>query len=327
MAARPIVRKPLKPSTGFGPGRGLTAAAVLLAVALGAVPAQGQAPAGERADAARLAALVQDLRQIVADAEQSGGVPPEVVDRLRLLIERYDVPYPHLIVRDAFRDGTLSRDPPWRVLSGDWQAVAGSVVSPPAGPAIATPEPPAQADAEGLQDKLNTVTRLVERLQSLDPTQLPEAAGRAVEADGPARLALPLHLPHAFRVALRFALEDEPGRHAVALVLEETRNGRVSDGWRLSIEPFGRRSRLTLERLSGIGGTTLGSTTLDISLAGGEVHRLALERSEQGVMTLRLNEAPILRVQDRRFPPTADRLLLERSGGRLIVSEVEVLGR
>lgn len=305
--------------------RACVRAALLAAVLLGAaLPAGAQSDDFSPAADPRVQAMVEELRRLADKAEATESADPALLESLRELAARYDQPFAHQIVRDTFQDGTFRSDPSWHVLSGDWQAVAGSVVSPPAGPALATPPP--EADAEALKEKLDTVTRLVDRMRSLaEPEADAEAPVAPPVLPAPAetaRLALPVQIPSVFRLRTLLTLEDEPGRHAAALLMRETADGRTRDGYRLSITAFATRSRLTLERLSALGGQMLGSAILDESLATGEVYTVALERRRDGMMSVMLNGETLVTAFDRRSPPALDQLVLEREAGRLIVSEV-----
>lgn len=287
---------------------------------------QGGAAAQERTGAeadARTQALVEDLRRVIGDAQARDVARDDLLRTLQGLVDRYDQPYAHLIARDTFQDGNITTSPTWRILSGDWQAVAGSVVSPPTGPALVTPAQPPD-DAEALREKLGAVTRMVERLRHGEQAAPPDGQqGAAMPVQEPARLALPVAIPDAFRIRLLVTLEDDPGDHEVAVVLREG-EGERAQGYRLSIERLGSRSRLVLSRIGGIGSTTLASETLDDSLSGGQVRTLTLERTPQGRLRVLLDERVVIDSRDPRRPPDLDRLVLERGGGRLIVSLVEV---
>lgn len=266
---------------------------------------------------------MEDLRRVIGDAEARDVPRADLLQTLKGLVDRYDEPFAHVLVRDTFQDGTYASDPAWRVLSGDWQAVAGSVVSPPTGPALTTPvQPPDDVDA--LRERIGAVTELVERLRNKDePAPPPPPVQAPTTRPAPAALALPVAIPQAFRVRLLVTLEDEPGAHAVALRLTDG-DAKRDQGYRLAIESFGSRSRLVLSRDSGLGESTLASLTLPQTLAGGEVRDLALERDGDGTFRVLLGEAPVLTAKDPRRAPDLRRLVLERTGGRLIVSLVEV---
>lgn len=299
--------------------RNLAPTLALAAVCLAAPPAVAEEPQGD----GRTQALVEDLNRVIAEAEARDLPRDELLRTLKGLVERYDAPFGHLIVRDTFQDGTLHRDPAWHELSGQWQAVAGSVVSPPTGPALETPAAPPD-DAEALREKLAAVTGMVERLRNgEEPPAPPPPAQAAPLHEPPSRLALPVNVPQAFRVRLLVTLEDEPGDHEAALLLTEG-EGRRAEGYRLGIERFGSRSRLVLSRVGGIGSTTLASETLPGLISGGEVHSLLLERTADGMLRVQLDDHTVIDTRDPRRPPEMHRLVLERSGGRLIVSLVEV---
>ncbi|SOD98921.1 hypothetical protein [Caenispirillum bisanense] len=294
------------------------AALLLLAALVQPAAAQEGAPSDPRTQA-----LVEDLRRVIGDAEARDVPRDHLLQTLKGLVGRYDEPFAHVLVRDTFQDGTYTSDPAWRVLSGDWQAVAGSVVSPPTGPALTTPTQPPD-DVEALRERIGAVTELVERLRKKDEPAPPPAPVQApTTRPAPAAVALPVAIPQAFRVRLLVTLEDEPGAHAVALRLTDG-DAKRDQGYGLAIESFGSRSRLVLSRDSGLGESTLASQTLPYTLAGGEVRDLVLERTVDGTFRVLLGEAPVLTAKDPRRAPDLRRLVLERTGGRLIVSLVEV---
>ncbi|EKV32173.1 hypothetical protein C882_3237 [Caenispirillum salinarum AK4] len=307
--------------------RYVAAAGLLLAAAM---PVAAQEPAVGDPDP-RAQALVEDLRRAVLQAERSGAATAAFIEELRALIARYDAPYAQLVVRDTFQDGAYRSDPRWVVVSGQWQAVAGSVVSPPTGPALAPPDRPPD-DAERLQEQLGAVTRLVERLRgratSADgekdapPPTIPAPVPQAGAESAPsAMLALPVHVPPVFRLTARVTLEDDPERHDAGL---SVRDGEGETGYRVRLGSFASRSRVELERLTDRGPRTLGSEVLDDSLAGGPVHSIALERDQDGRLTVRVNDVAVVSVEERQESARLEHVMLERMAGRLIVSQVEV---
>ncbi|WP_404382407.1 hypothetical protein [Caenispirillum salinarum] len=308
--------------------RRVAAAGVLLVAAM---PVAAQEAGGGESDS-RAQALVEDLRRAVVQAERSGAATPAFIKELRALIARYDAPYAQLVVRDTFQDGAYRSDPRWVVVSGQWQAVAGSVVSPPTGPALAPPDRPPD-DAERLQEQLGAVTRLVERLRGRaasgngegdgPPPTIPPPAphGGGAKGAAPALLALPVHVPPIFRLTARVTLEDDPERHDAGL---SVRDGAGETGYRVRLGSFASRSRVELERLTDRGPRTLGSEVLDDSLAGGPVHSIALERNQDGRLIVRVNGVAVVSVEERREPARLEHVMLERMAGRLIVSQVEV---
>lgn len=304
-------------------------ALVLAAAVLAGAAAPASAQEGRAADPdPRAQALVEDLRRAVMQAERSGTASPTFLEELRSLIGRYDAPFAHLVVRDTFQDGAYRTDPRWLVLSGQWQAVAGSVVSPPTGPALAPPDRPPD-DAERLQEELGAVTRLVERLRGREPAEAddpppvraPRLDPHGAGEEPPARLALPVQVPPVFRLQVRITLEDDPDRHRAAL---SVRDGQGVEGYRVVVGSFASRTRVELERLTPRGPRTLGSEVLAESLAGGPVHGIALEHQREGKLVVRVNGAPVITAEHRRDPPNLEQVMLERMAGRLIVSQVEV---
>ena len=305
--------------------RSTVLAAVVLAAT--AAPLPGWAIEDSRPNP-RTQALVEDLRRVVDQAAREGAASADVLEDLRALIARYDAPYAQLVIRDTFQDGSFLSDPPWRVLSGEWQAVAGSVVTPPTGPAL-VPARPDPEDTITLQEKLGAVSRLVEQLSEREAAEAkgksggssPEPPLLRAEREPLARLGLPVHVPEVFRLRTRVRLEDEPDRHAVAISVRD-RAGEV--GYRVLMESFASRTRVRLEKTTTRGARTLGSEVLTESLAGGPVYTVMLERDRQGTLAVRVHGVLVVAAQDRASLPLLEQVMLEREAGRLIVSEVEV---
>ncbi len=293
-----------------------------------APPSQAAAPAlGAGANDPRTQALVDALRRATDRAERDRSASPALIATLRELIGRYDWPWRAAVFDDDFGDGELSRNPAWRVVSGDFRAFAGRGMrtrfAPPTQRGTTSSgrtsnERGAQGDpaAQILGAILGGIVGGSKR-DGGGSGAAPAAVARAAEIHVPAAIS------NAFALVVDVTVLDT-ARGGSLRFGPYRKTGRVA-GYRIDLTP-GARSTIELLRVSSGRSAVIDRRVLKARLDDGRRHRIEWRRGRDGEMVVLVDGVEALRTVDRRFGDRFAGFVLVNRGGDYMIGRVALFG-
>jgi peptidoglycan hydrolase-like protein with peptidoglycan-binding domain len=211
-------------------------------------------------------------------------------------------PWAEILVEDDFRDGDFTRNPAWRVLSGEWYVDQRRALR-------STVRPPQQVGS-----------RPEDIAVAVLGTVLQQALGGAAPARE-AAIVLPQRTSNAFALELRLSGEVSTG----ALDLGPYRGAEATNGYRLTWVK-GDGERLELRHVDGGRTRLLAAYDGDLGLGDGRVRRLGWTRDFDGEMVVTLDRQELIRTGDQRETASFDGLVLRNLGGDYAIRQVEIRG-
>ena len=269
----------------------------------------------------QLQTMTEELRSLVDEAARARAADPRFLDDLRALADKYGNPWPHLLVREDFRDGNYTVDPAWTVVSGqfemDWQGGMYSKVVAPSVPPPAQKEPDRKVRGEDialqlLGQILNPQAQSGGRQQQASP---PPANPPQPAIPAEAYLAQPVS--NAFSLEARLAMEGTAG----PVTFGPFQGQRRTAGYFLEYDPV---SGLTLQRRGSTG--TVPIATGPAQLADGADHTVKWTRARNGDMAVSVDGAEALRVTDTSFRDAWSGVSYRNGGGAMTLRAIEVFG-
>ena len=232
-----------------------------------------------------------DLLQRLRQAEKE-DVPTQA-DRA----ERQQAQTARVVLRDDFRDGDYRRNPPWTVLSGEFEV-----------------------DEHGLRSIVETPREL--------STDRPEELGLAVlgmileqtgdgqrsgerGSEGPAQIYTQARVDNNFRMELELASLRQPGNLEVGVFQGNRPDGT---GYRLVYSP-GSQPGLSLLRLIAGRAEVVARHEGGLDLEDGYFHTIVWTRDENGRMQVRVDDQRLLRVQDNGLRDPFQGVVMANHGG------------
>ncbi len=254
------------------------------------------------------------IREYQADMgiDRNGHATADLLKRLRQT-EKEEVATPSepqpaasspVALQDDFSDGDYRRNPPWTVLSGDFEV-----------------------DDNGLRsivETQRTTDRESRRLSAERPEEIGlamlelilEQTGNARQSEvsapvEPARIFVSAPVGNAFRMELVLASRQRPG----SLELGVFQGNRPSGtGYRLVYSP-GSRPGLSLVRLISGSAEVVARHEGRLDLEDGGFHSIVWTRDENGQMQVHVDDQRLMRVQDNGLRDPFQGFVLANQGG------------
>lgn len=204
---------------------------------------------------------------------------------------------------DDFADGDFTRNPPWRVLSGEFRVEDGRLVTRVE---TATADPQREIGQALLRDVLGG------------------ALGVAVP--GQARSAAITHatwIGNAFAVDVRLAGQDRPGAR---LDFGPYRQADAASGYRLAYVS-GESRPLRLLAVTEGRSATIATADPGVDLLDGQMRLIQWARDAEGRMTVAIDERTVLEARDRTIAGDFDGFSIVNRGGAWSVDSVSVAAR
>lgn len=277
--------------------------------------------AGSSVEAQDTQSLIDELRDIIDQADRARAADPRFIADLRAALHRYDFPWQRNLVFDNFRDGDFTQSPAWQVAQGDFAVAWGGGLTSRVDAPAATAGSGQQGSQEVRPEDL-AVAVLGQLLANRNRQQQDQAAGDQTAAAGqPAEIFLPTTVTNAF--ALTATLSGRPMDNAQGFDIAVYQDSDRRVGYRLSFTP-GRG--FALLRSSSRGTATIDSGGADIVLADGNDHLLEWTRAADGAMAVTVDGNEVLSTLDRGFrDPFAGFTLINR-GGDYILRAIKIDG-
>lgn len=305
-------------------------AVLVIIVGLALAAGLGSAPSAEAADdrdTARLQELTRSLIELLDRGARERLADPWYLRDLRDLIERYHWPWGRILLSDDFSTRSPRPAAPWRILAGDfrldWRYGLRSVVEPPRR---------WQRRSERQQSGGDPIGQLFGQIlrQALDPNQQQQAArpDQARQREYAAIVA-PIEIPNVFAVELaltaRALRQDGRGRFAIGPYL----GSEAEAGYRLVFSAGGQADEpsLQLMRLGHRGGRAMIDFAAKPVVLDPETPRTILwTRRQDGLMTVSVDGAEVIRIRDRGFRRPFEGLLILNRRGDYAIRQIRVDG-
>lgn len=305
----------------------IVALAAVVALSAGAARAQRDDLYGEDRYGDRDAEqeMVDELRGLIEKAQRQRAVRPRFLRDLEDLANRHDYPWRRPIVREYFRDGDFTRDPHWRVVSGEfvmnWSGGLYSRVR--RGGRLDM----RRSGQDGRQSDKITGGDIAKAilgglLNVPDRDQARDQAGRTNRE--PAQIFLRQRITSAFAISAAFATnsgrqDDDWGGFDFSVI----DNQRRARGYRLSYTPA---TGLTLFRISGRNVRAIAGSDRGFRLDGRRDHVIDWSRDRDGHFHVGLDGRDILAVTDRESGRDFEGFYLINRGGEFILRSLTIDG-
>ena len=207
-----------------------------------------------------------------------------------------------VMLRDNFDDGNFTADPVWKVLGQEFTIGSGALKS------SVTLSPQTQEDRQQA-----LVSGLLQQVFGVQLAQEPNTAG----------IATGLSFPNDY--VLNFTLREtsnRPGR----MNLGAYTGNNATHGYRLLYDGQAAQP-LSIIAGSASGFTTVASTSQGPKLDDGNLHRITINRTENGRIAVVVDDVPVLSVTDQSITATHEGISFVNASGDWEIDEVELLDR
>lgn len=251
------------------------------------------------------AELLKRLRQTNQEA-MAQDAPPEATESSNTGSRR-------VALQDDFSDGDFRRNPPWTVLSGDFEVDDNGLRS------IVATQRAGERESRKLSAERPEEIGLA--MLALIQNQMGNAqGGEALTKAEPARIFVNAPVDNAFRVEMKVASRQRPGRLEMGLFQGNRPDGT---GYRL-VYSAGARPGLSLVRLRSASVEEVARHEGRLDLEDGRFHDIVWTRDENGVMQIHVNNQRLIRVQDTGLRDGFQGFVLVNQGGDFTLGRVRV---
>ncbi|WP_460019403.1 hypothetical protein [Magnetospira thiophila] len=254
---------------------------------------------------ATLQDFVARLRQLVDEAEKAKAADPQFLYDLRALADSQDRPTTRLLIDDSFADGDFTQNPTWVVTAGRYWVESGYGLR---SSVLAQPEQPQAQQKMSNEQKALALFGAVLGART-QPQQAAEAPASSAD------IQLDTAIGNAFTLRLEVAAWKPDGRLEFGPGQKNSGNG----GYRLA---YGAGGRWELLRVGSRGSSVVDVTPTPYSIEDNKVHVVEWRRDKGGVMSVTLDDQPILKVTDMGYRDSFDRLLVVNRGGDFTLRRV-----
>ena len=279
-----------------------------------ATPAPSATEVAPDDDTAKLAAALDDLRDITDEAERTRAADRSVIAQLRDVIRRYDWPWRVALFSDDFRDGNFDRAPAWRVAMGDFRVEADLGLR-------VRFKPPKQATTAKQDDSakqlLGVILGEIFKQQGGRESNEPASATHS-------EIYLRVPITNAFVIKTQLASLRKPGK-AGRLAIGPYQGNDRAVGYRL-VYVAGKQPAIELMRFSRSGSAVIETQLLEAGLEDGRFHDLEWRRAPDGTMTVLIDGAQVLETLDRRLRDPFDGLSIITPKGDFGIRQISADG-
>ena len=222
-------------------------------------------------------------------------------------------PAPSIALRDDFSDGDYRRNPPWTVISGDFEVDQNGLRS-----IVETRQAPDHLSRGFNSDRPEEVGLAV--LGMILEQRGDAGQDEAAAPTEPARIYVNAPVDNAFRMELDLASRQQPGALALGLFQGDRPNGT---GYRL-VYSAGSQPGLSLIRLISGNAEVVARHDGRLDLEDGRFHRVVWTRDDSGQMQVRVDDRRLLNVQDNGLRDPFRGVILANQGGDYTLGRIRV---
>jgi hypothetical protein len=265
---------------------------------------------------ARTQELVDNLKEVIREAEQDRRSNPSITRQLRDLVRRYDWPWRVSLLFDDFRDGDFTYDPRWIVNHGEFRVARGaglrSYFDPTPSGRYRTSDRGSDSPALELLGELllGGRERAVAETQSSSKSE--------------AEIFTRVGITKAFALKLQLNIKNYVDRNT-RLEFGPFQGEERSSGYRLAYES-GRSPSLSLLRVGPNRSAVIEMVDQGIVLDDGAPHTMEWRRSVDGEMVVLLDNREVIRALDRAYDDPFDGFSVINKGGEFELKQVSILG-
>ena len=278
-------------------------------------------PAGAQIDqgpggVGRTQELVDQLKEVIREAELDRRANPAITRQLKDLVRRYDWPWKVSLLYDDFRDGDYTHNPRWVVKHGDFYVLrAGGLRS------YFEPSTSGTYRASDRRSDSPTLEILSEIL--LGGRERPAGETQA-SANTEAEMTTRIGISNAFLVKLELNLRRF-GEQNTRLEFGPFQGEERASGYRLAYES-GRTPSLSLIRFGPYRSAVIERIDQGIALDDGMPHILEWRRQNDGEMVVLLDDKEVMRTTDRAYGESFDGFAVVNKGGEFDLKRVSIFG-
>jgi hypothetical protein len=263
----------------------------------------------------RMRELVDDLKDLIQKADGDDRSEPGLLRQLRDLVGRYDWPWRVLLLREDFRDGDYTYDPPWIVNHGEFRVVNGSGLKTVFHP-VRQGRYLADTKGENPVDVLDEIFGRVREREEKDDLQRTSPSA--------AEIYTQLDISNAFVVKVQLKLSgyhDRNNRLELGPYLTDERNS----GYRLAYES-GNGPSISLLRVAPGSSAVIEIWDRGVDVEDGNPHIIEWRRRADGEMVVFLDAKEIIRAMDRAPIDWFDGFSIINKGGDYELTEISIFG-
>ena len=254
-------------------------------------------------------ALVQDLEQLIDQAEKDRAADPQFLEDLRGVLAGYQNPWSERLLYDDFRDGNYTGNPKWTVSSGAFKVdtkgnnigLRSTIVAP---------------GTSTTQSTGNVATDILGAILSSQNTQ------QSTSTDPYAAIYTPVKVSNAFATRLEFVSGERRGR----IDFGPYQGPQGSVAYRVAYLPGQSKDSLRLIRITSKGAVAIGTYKGALNLEDNRRHVIEWTRDRNGVMSVLVDGQELITATDRTITKPFDGLMLINSGGTYYVRSITLDG-
>ena len=253
--------------------------------------------------------MLEELRELVDEAERARAADRRFLRDLRDLIRQYDRPQSERVLFDNFSDGDFTQDPVWQVSEGTFRVDRGAGLRTLVAPQSEQP----QSSKDPGQDLALAI------LGSLLKKNTANTGGNRQLTESTAGIHTLVPLSNAFRVELDLVSMRKSGLIDFAVVQEK------GAGYRLIYRPDQSPS-LELQRFSKRGRSTLATYSEVLNIEDDRPHQLLWSRDDEGLMHVSIDGRELIQVADLRIRQPFAAFQIRHRGGDFAMPAIAIWG-
>lgn len=269
---------------------------------------------------ANLDKMINELRNLVDEAEKARAADPKFIQDLKALAGRYGAPSMVSLFKDDFIDGNFTSNPTWKLLSGKYWVERGyglrSFVE--LGTTTTTQAQPKQKKMSNEEAIIGILGAVLGGKTTRTTTQpAPTTTTTNVQ---PAEIQLPMRINNAFSINMELSSWKEKGQFEFG----PYQGTNLKTGYRL-IYRAGGSPALQLVRIYA-SGSSIVDQVQTLKLEDQKTHKINLSRTTSGEMKVTVDDKILMQTTDRSFRDDFSGFIMTNRGGDYIVKSVSAMG-